>query len=143
MMYFAKIRNYLTVLWKISNVSDYVFEYIREFAAYVVFGINSESIKDGLNIVVGENESSKYWLSVLNSPKNRGVQDMLILWCDDLTGIKDAVLSAFSRTKQQRCIVHMDGTQYSEYVSNKDTKTFVKDLKTSILTQTKRLLEST
>ena len=52
-------------------------------------------MKEVLSIVVGENESSKYWLSVLNSLKNRGVQDILILCSDGLTGIKDAISAAF------------------------------------------------
>ena len=54
--------------------------------------------------IIGENESSKYWLSVLNSLKNRGVQDILILCSDGLTGIKDAISTAFPKTEQQRCM---------------------------------------
>mgnify|MGYP000510908263 CR=1 FL=1 len=69
---------------------------IRKLAAYVVLGINEDGMKEVLSIVVGENESSKYWLSVLNSLKNRGVQDILILCSDGLTGIKDAISTAFS-----------------------------------------------
>ena len=102
---------------------------IRKLAAYVVLGINSDGMKEVLSIVVGENESSKYWLSVLNSLKNRGVQDILILCCDGLTGIKDAVSAAFPKTEQQRCIVHMVRNTL-KYVSNRDAKTFAKDLKT-------------
>lgn len=64
-------------------------EVIRKLAAYVVLGINGDSRKEVLSIVVGENESSKYWLFVLNSLKNIGVSDMLILCSDGLTGIKD------------------------------------------------------
>lgn len=56
---------------------------IRKLAAYVVLGINEEGKKEVLTIVIGENESSKYWLSVLNSLKNRGVRDILIL-CSDV-----------------------------------------------------------
>lgn len=63
---------------------------IRKLAAYVVLGINEEGKKEVLTIVIGENESSKYWLSVLNSLKNRGVRDILILCSDGLTGIKEA-----------------------------------------------------
>jgi putative transposase len=80
---------------------------IRKLAAYVVLGINSDGRKEVLSIEVGENESSKYWLSVLNGLKNRGVQDILILCSDGLTGIKDAITAAFPKTEQQRCIVHM------------------------------------
>ena len=102
---------------------------IRKLAAYVVLGINEDGMKDVLSIVVGENESSKYWLSVLNSLKNRGVQDILILCSDGLTGIKDAISTAFPKTEQQRCIVHMVRNTL-KYVANKDMKTFAKDLKT-------------
>lgn len=86
-------------------------------------------MKEVLSIVVGENESSKYWLSVLNSLKNRGVQDILILCSDGLTGIKDAISTAFPKTEQQRCIVHMVRNTL-KYVANKDMKAFAKDLKT-------------
>ena len=101
---------------------------IRKLAD-VVLGINEDGMKEVLSIVVGENESSKYWLSVLNSLKNRGVQDILILCSDGLTGIKDAISAAFPKTEQQRCIVHMVRNTL-KYVANKDMKTFAKDLKT-------------
>ena len=102
---------------------------IGKLAAYVVLGINEDGMKEVLSIVVGENESSKYWLSVLNSLKNRGVQDILILCSDGLTGIKDAISAAFPKTEQQRCIVHMVRNTL-KYVANKDMKAFAKDLKT-------------
>ena len=102
---------------------------IRKLAAYVVLGINEDGKKEVLTIVIGENESSKYWLSVLNSLKNRGVQDILILCSDGLTGIKDAIATAFPMTEQQRCIVHMVRNTL-KYVANKDMKAFAKDLKT-------------
>ena len=66
-----------------------------KLAAYVVLGINEDGKKEVLTIVIGENESSKYWLSVLNSLKNRGVKDILILCSDGLTGIKEAITAAF------------------------------------------------
>ena len=75
---------------------------IRKLAAYVVLGINEDGMKEVLSIVVGENESSKYWLSVLNSLKNRGVQDILILCSDGLTGIKDAISPIFKFSKEVR-----------------------------------------
>lgn len=102
---------------------------IRKLSAYVVLGMNEDGMKEVLSIVVGENESSKYWLSVLNSLKNRGVQDILILCSDGLTGIKDAISTAFPKTEQQRCIVHMVRNTL-KYVANKDMKAFAKDLKT-------------
>lgn len=102
---------------------------IRKLASYVVLGINEDGKKEVLTIVIGENESSKYWLSVLNSLKNRGVQDILILCSDGLTGMKDAIATALPMTEQQRCIVHMVRNTL-KYVANKDMKAFAKDLKT-------------
>lgn len=102
---------------------------IRKLAAYVVLGSNEDGKKEVLTITIGENESSKYWLSVLNSLKNRGIKDILILCSDGLTGIKEAITAAFPSTEQQRCIVHMVRNTL-KYVANKDMKAFAKDLKT-------------
>lgn len=102
---------------------------IRKLAAYIVLGINEEGKKEVLTIEVGENESSKYWLSVLNSLKNRGVQDILILCSDGLTGLKEAIQAAFPNTEHQRCVVHMVRNTL-KYVADKDMKEFAKDLRT-------------
>ena len=72
---------------------------IRKFAAYVILGISCDGRKDVLTIEVGENESSKYWLSVLNELKNRGVKDIMIICADGLTGIKEAIATAFPKTE--------------------------------------------
>lgn len=74
---------------------------IRKLAAYVILGINCEGRKEVLSIQVGENESAKYWLSVLNELRNRGVKDILILCADGLTGIKDAIAAAYHQTEYQ------------------------------------------
>ena len=97
-------------------------------AAYIVLGINSEGFKEILGIWVGENESAKYWLGVLNELKQRGVKDILILCSDNLTGIKDAINAAYPNTVQQRCIVHMIRNSV-KYVNYKDLREFTKDLK--------------
>lgn len=68
---------------------------IEKMAVYVIIGINTEGKKEVLTIHVGDNESSKYWLSVLNELKNRGVKDILILCADGLTVIKEAIAAAF------------------------------------------------
>ena len=102
---------------------------IRKLAAYVVLGSNEDEKKEVLTITVGENESSKYWLSVLNSLKNRGIKDIRMLCSDGLTGSKEAITAAFPSTKQQRRIVHMVRNTL-KYVANKDLKAFAKDLKT-------------
>lgn len=101
---------------------------IRKLAAYVILGINLEGRKEVLTIQVGENESSKYWLSVLNSLKNRGVKDILILCADGLSGIKEAIAAAYPQTEYQRCIVHQVRNTL-KYVADKDRKAFATDLK--------------
>ena len=102
---------------------------IRKLAAYVILGINTEGKKEVLSITVGENESSKYWLSVLNELKNRGVKDILIICADGLSGIKEAIAAAFPKAEYQRCIVHQVRNTL-KYVPDKDRKAFASDLKT-------------
>ena len=102
---------------------------IRKVAAYVILGITIEGKKEVLTINIGENESSKYWLNVLNELKNRGVKDILLICADGLTGIKEAISAAFPNTEYQRCIVHQVRNTL-KYVSDKDRKPFAADLKT-------------
>ena len=98
-------------------------------AAYIVLGINKEGYKETLGIWIGENESSKFWLGVLNELKDRGVEDILIMCSDNLTGIKQAIEAAYPKTIQQRCIVHMIRNSV-KFISYKDLKNFCNDLKT-------------
>ena len=102
---------------------------IRKLAAYVILGITVDGKKDVLSISVGDNESSKYWLSVLNELKNRGVKDILVICADGLSGIEEAISVAFPNTEYQRCIVHQVRNTL-KYVPDKDRKAFAKDLKT-------------
>lgn len=97
-------------------------------AAYIVLGINKDGYKEIIGIWIGENESSKFWLGVLNDLKQRGVIDILIMCSDNLTGIKQAIETAYPKTIQQRCIVHMIRNSV-KFVSYKDLKEFCKDLK--------------
>ena len=101
---------------------------IRKLAAYVILGITPDGQKEVLTIQVGSNESSKYWLSVLNELKNRGVKDILIICADGLTGIKEAIVAAYPQTEYQRCLVHQVRNTL-KYVSDKDRKPFAADLK--------------
>ena len=97
-------------------------------AAYIVLGITRDGHKEILGIWIGENESSKFWLGVLNELKQRGVKDILIICSDNLTGIKEAIQTAFPNTVQQRCIVHMIRNSV-KFISYKDLKEFCNDLK--------------
>lgn len=98
-------------------------------AAYIVLGVDKEGTKDILGIWIGENESAKFWLGVLNDLKQRGIKDILIICSDGLTGIKQAIETAFPKTIQQRCIVHMIRNSV-KFVYYKDKKSFCNDLKT-------------
>ena len=102
---------------------------IKKLAAYIILGVNADGYKEVLSITVGENESAKYWLSVLNSLKNRGVRDILVLCADGLTGIKESIATAFPETEYQRCIVHQVRNTLKR-VAEKDKKAFANDLKT-------------
>ena len=101
---------------------------IKKLAAYIILGVNDEGRKEVLSINIGDNESSKYWLRVLNELKNRGVQDILILCADGLSGIKESIAVAFPNTEYQRCIVHQVRNTL-RYVADKDKKMFADDLK--------------
>mgnify|MGYP003376663599 FL=1 len=97
-------------------------------AAYIVLGVNSEGKKDVLGIYIGGNESAKFWLSVLNDLRNRGVKDILIASVDGLTGFSEAIKTIFPHTDIQRCIIHQIRYTLS-FVSYKEKKEFAKDLK--------------
>ncbi len=97
-------------------------------AAYIVLGVNSEGKKDVLGIYIGGNESAKFWLSVLNDLRNRGVKDILIASVDGLTGFSEAIKTVFPYADIQRCIIHQIRYTLS-FVSYKEKKEFAKDLK--------------
>jgi len=97
-------------------------------AAYIAIGTDLEGKKDVLGIWLGATESSKYWLSVLNGLKNRGVEDILIASIDGLSGFVEALNVAYPKTEVQRCIIHQIRNS-TRYVSYKDLKAFTADLK--------------
>ena len=97
-------------------------------AVYVAIGTKLNGQRDVLGMWIGGNESAKYWLGVLNEIKNRGVQDIMIVSVDGLTGFGDAIHAVFPKAEIQRCIVHQ--IRYStKFVTYKDIKPFMKDLK--------------
>ena len=97
-------------------------------AAYVVLGVNMDGEKELLGIWVGANESSKFWLSILNDLKNRGVQSVLVFCVDGLNGFKEAIGAAYPFAKIQRCIIHQLRASM-KYIPYKDKKVFAADLK--------------
>ena len=97
-------------------------------AVYLAIGIDREGRKEVMGFWIGENESSKYWLNILNELKNRGVQDILIMSVDNLKGFSEAISSVFSRTEIQKCIVHQIRNSI-RHISYKDVREFASELK--------------
>jgi putative transposase len=97
--------------------------HILNKAAYVVLGIDLDGNKDILGVWIGGNESSKFWLGVLTELKNRGVQEVLIFSVDGLSGLKEAIQTAYPKAEIQRCIIHQLRNSF-KYVSYKHLKEF-------------------
>ena len=97
-------------------------------AVYMAIGINMDGFKEVLGMWVGENESAKFWLSVMNGLKNRGLQDILIACVDGLTGFPAAIEAVYPKTEIQQCIIHQIRNT-TKFVSYKDIKALMADLK--------------
>ena len=107
-------------------------------AVYVAIGIRLSGVKEVLGMWIGGNESAKYWLGVLNEIKNRGVEDIMIVSVDGLTGFVDAIGAVYPQAEVQRCIVHQ--VRYTtRFVNYKDRKEFVKDMKAVYQSPTEEL----
>lgn len=102
---------------------------VTKKATYVILGINSEGQKELLGLYIGENESAKFWMFVLNTLKNRGILKVDIICSDNLKGISQSIEIVYPESKQQRCIVHMIRNS-TKFVYYKDLKEFCNDLKT-------------
>ena len=90
-------------------------------AVYMVIGVDLDGYKDVLGRYIGEYETSKFWLTVLNELKNRGVEGILICCVDKLTGFSDAILAYFPQTEIQKYIVHQI-RNFIRYASYKGAK---------------------
>jgi len=97
-------------------------------AVYIAIGINMDGIKEVLGMYVGENESAKFWLSIMNGLKNRGVEDILIACVDGLSGFPQAIEAVFPQTELQQCIIHQIRNT-TKFVSYKELKPLMADLK--------------
>ena len=99
---------------------------VKNVAAYIMLGVTLEGKKEILGIYLGENETSKYWLTLLNELKNRGVEDVLIF---AINGFNMAIEAVYPKAEIQRCIVHQIRSSL-KFVSWKDRKDVANDLKT-------------
>ena len=107
-------------------------------AVYIALGYDTEGYKEILGMWVGENESSKYWLLVLNQLKERGLEDILIVSTDNLSGFSQAIESVYPKTEIQKCIIHQIRNS-TKFVSYRDIKELMKDLKTVYKASTEEL----
>jgi len=102
---------------------------IGKKAIYIAIGIRTDGIREVMGMWIGEKgESAKYWLGILNSLKNRGVDDILIACVDGLTGFAGAIEAVYPKTEIQQCIIHQIRNS-TKYVSYKDIKALMADLK--------------
>jgi transposase-like protein len=101
---------------------------IQNEICYIVLGIQLDGQKDILGVWIGEHESAKFWLSVMNDLRNRGIKDVYVFCVDGLNGFKEAINAAFPHSQIQRCIIHQIRSS-TKYVSYKDIKAVMADLK--------------
>ncbi|HDM74839.1 MAG TPA: IS256 family transposase [Deltaproteobacteria bacterium] len=101
---------------------------VKNKAVYLALGINLEGKKELLGLWIAETEGSKFWLSVFNEIKNRGVQDCFIACVDGLKGLPEAIEAVYPDTQVQLCIVHKLRNSF-KYVPWKDRKAVARDLR--------------
>jgi transposase-like protein len=125
---------------------DAIFYKIREQgqvqskAVYTVLAVDIEGRKDVLGLYLSESEGANFWLQVLTDLANRGVKDILIACIDGLNGFAEAIESIFPKTQIQLCVVHQIRNSV-KYVTHKDKKEFMSDLKKIYKANTKQAAE--
>ena len=99
-----------------------------EKSVYILFGINTNGFKEVLHFSIAESESAKQWLTIFNQLKEKGLKDVLIFCCDNLSGISEAIKSAFPDSMIQKCIIHQIRNS-TKFVKYNDLKEFTSDMK--------------
>ncbi len=89
------------------NIRDADSRMVKNKAIYIALGVSRDGVREVLGLWIADNEGAKFWLSVMNELKNRGVQDILIAVVDGLKGFPEAITAAFAQTTVQICIVHL------------------------------------
>src|SRR5579863_2608516 len=97
-------------------------------AIYVALAVDTDGARDVLGFWLEQNEGARFWMSVLTDLKNRGLEDVLFVCCDGLTGLPQAIEAVFPRAIVQTCIVHMIRASL-RYVGWKDRKAVVAALR--------------
>lgn len=109
-------------------------------ALYNIIAVNPSGVKELLGIYIADSEGAKFWMQVLEDLKRRGIQDILIACIDNLKGFADAIETVFPKTEVQSCIVHQIRNSF-KYVSSKDSRAFMADLKTVYQSNSKEVAE--
>ena len=113
---------------------------IKNVAVYSMMGVDMSGNKDIIGLWVGESESSKYWLRLLNELKTRGVKDILICCVDGLKGFTEAIKAVYPFTDVQRCIVHQvrNSLKFVPYKYKKEVACDLKAIYQSVSEETAR-----
>jgi len=122
--------------FKVREESKYITK-----AFYTVYSINWEGQRDLLGLYVQGNEGANKWGLILNDLKRRGLEDVLVMCTDNLTGFSEVITEAFPRTIVQKCIVHQVRNSL-RYVDERDRKKVASDLRkiyTSVSTDQAKL----
>lgn len=109
-------------------------------ALYVAIGLDTNCRKEVLGLWIAQNESASFWMQVLDNLKERGVQDILLLASDNLSGLTKAVQAIFPKIGHQLCITHQIRNTI-RYVATKDMRSFCQDLKTVYQAPTRQAAE--
>jgi putative transposase len=107
-------------------------------AVYNIIGVNSQGVKELLGIYIAESEGAKFWLQALDDLRRRGIEDILIACIDNLKGFAEAIDDIFPKTEIQTCVIHQIRNSF-KYVSYKDSKAFMDDLRTVYQAANKQL----
>lgn len=100
----------------------------RNYAVYVILGYDVDEKKDILGLWLSEAESKHQWMQIFDELKTRGVEDVLFLSMDGVSGLEEGAKAVFPKVTVQRCIVHLIRNSI-KYVPNKDYKRYTAHLK--------------
>ena len=100
----------------------------KSCAVYVILGYDVDGIKDILGIWIGESEGKHYWMQIFDEIKSRGVEDVLFISMDGVSGLEEGARSIFKDVVVQRCIVHLIRNSI-KYIPSKDYKAYTAQLK--------------
>jgi len=114
---------------------------VQNKSVYIVVGVRPDGSKDVLGFWLQASEGAKFWLTILTELRQRGVEDILVLCADGLTGMAEAVEAAFPRAIFQTCIVHMVRSS-TRFVPWKERKAVCADLRTVYTAETVEAAEA-